>query len=381
MVDSTLEQVGFPVNDTGSIVASHSLDNRTVVGCLAPGYVPVNEQGQVMLNIPAQTPTYELGVLYFDTLADASPTDAGACYWSDEDKTVIINSGVNGVKNAVGQELYAPIGIATETITAGQVCRVSGSSGGYPTYSLADCDTYDYAHNTIGVATSSATVGQLIFVTRFGNVHDLDTSAFAADDVLYLGTSPGQLTNVRPLSKDTLVRVGWVVVSDDTVGTILVDPMHEVNNEGSLIDLQLRTASTAVPTTPTAFIWPTVVADALGTYNNSTGVFTTAFAGMFSLSMMINAVTTGGTNQIYFAPQRWNGSAWEIIDYTTRQSAVRLADKHQIIFVSQNYFPAGTQLRFMIWAAAAGMDVVTETIAVGYDVVASRLLISGIKTV
>ena len=32
MTDNVVEQRGLPVNEQGSIVASHSLDNRTVVG-------------------------------------------------------------------------------------------------------------------------------------------------------------------------------------------------------------------------------------------------------------------------------------------------------------------------------------------------------------
>ena len=60
---------------------------------------------------------------------------------------------------------------------------------------------------------------------------DTDTPGWNAGDALYLSTTPGEMTNVRPLSASEKVqKVGLVTRRHPTVGTILVIGAGRVND-------------------------------------------------------------------------------------------------------------------------------------------------------
>ena len=189
------------------------------------------------------------------------------------------------------------------------------------------------------------------------------------------------MINTKPTPDKTVVRVGFVNLVSATEGEVLVLPMVETNSQGVYVDAQVRTASVDVPTSPTLFVWDTEVADTLGIYNPTTGVFTIPFSGDFNFIFMYNTATVGSAKQLYSAAQLWNGNAWVPLEYSTRQVSVAQGIKAQSTFVSTNPFQAGAQLRFVTWASATGVTINTESPATGYTIPAARILLTGVKTI
>ena len=65
-----------------------------------------------------------------------------------------------------------------------------------------------------GVATVDIPNGEIGTVVWFGKARDLDTSSWSAGDVLYAsGTTPGELTNVRPLFPNYTMQIGLVIIA------------------------------------------------------------------------------------------------------------------------------------------------------------------------
>lgn len=155
----------------------------------------------------------------------------GQMYWDTNDKTLNIQSDIDGVTLNVGSEFFIRVRNNTgSTITNGSIVYVTGSISSNPTVALADASdtnkvgvlgmaTHDIGNNTVGI------------VTTLGLVHDLDTSSFVEGDLLYLSdTTPGGITTTSPLPPSFAIKIGLVTNSHVSMGIIKVAPGIKVNN-------------------------------------------------------------------------------------------------------------------------------------------------------
>lgn len=314
-----------------------------------------------------------------DTTPSDVPSDIGTIYYNVEYRcpTAILP---DGVELNIGQEETVQA-IAGENINNGEVVYISTEdSADHPTVMKASNSIYDQAYRVLGMATHSALTGEHLVVTRTGLVHDVNTSSYTRGQLVYLGDTAGSITTTKPNTDKTTVRVGYVHVVNATTGEILVDTQAEMSSAGAYLDAQVRVASAAIPTSPTAFVWEAEVTDTINMYNQASGEITIPFTGQWAFTFSFNAVSAVATKSLYAAAQTWDGSAWVTSTYSTRQDAVRNGEARQVLFSSQNQFSAGTKLRFVVWGQT-DLTIVTQTITTGYTVPAARLLITGVKTV
>ena len=177
--------------------------------------------------IEVQTALPKIGLDLTNTLAPS----AGQMAWNQDEKTIDV--GINGVTLQLGQELMTMVRNGSgSTITRGTVCMGIGTIGasGRIIVGKADMSNPVNATRVIGVAAEDFANGVDGFVTYFGKVRTVDTSAWAEGDVLYLSNAvPGGLTNVVPTTgvKQTIARV---INSHATVGTLMVRvlPINEL---------------------------------------------------------------------------------------------------------------------------------------------------------
>jgi hypothetical protein len=166
----------------------------------------------------------------FDT-TNVTPPSTGQMAWNQDEKTVDV--GINGVVLQMGQELMTMVRNGSgSTITQGTVCMGIGTVGasGRIVVSKADMSSPANAVRVIGVATENIANGADGFVTYFGKVRTVDTSAWNEGDILYVSNAvPGGLTNVVPTSgvKQTIARV---INKHATTGTLMVRvlPINEL---------------------------------------------------------------------------------------------------------------------------------------------------------
>lgn len=146
--------------------------------------------------------------------------------WNLTDKTMNIDMGGTGVSQQVGLEQYMVVKNTTgSSFSSGQVIGFAGASLGRLTGQKYIADGSQPGLYFIGVATMDVPNGTEGFVTTYGYVRNLNTSAWAVGDILYASpTTAGSMTNVKPTAPNVVIPVAVVLTSDPTNGTIVVRP-------------------------------------------------------------------------------------------------------------------------------------------------------------
>lgn len=149
----------------------------------------------------------------------------GQIHWNDTDKTLEIDTNETDVALQVGQEMYIrAVNDTGAPLADGTPVYISGVQGQRPKVNLADASSAATSRTTIGLATHTIGNNNTGFITTFGLVRGLDTTAWTEGDILYISTTAGQLTNVAPTPPDEIVRIGIVLYSHATQGIIFVQP-------------------------------------------------------------------------------------------------------------------------------------------------------------
>jgi len=163
---------------------------------------------EVDLNITLDNPLYGEGKVFYDK-------EAHALAYYNEQADVTVN---------VGQEVLIQVRNETGiTIPNGAVVYPTGFNNGEVLIGLALSSDKEKCR-LIGMVTHEIEDQTNGYVTKIGVVNDLNTSAYASGDVIYLSpTVPGGVTKVKPLTSNYLTRVGAIKKADVSVGSIVVD--------------------------------------------------------------------------------------------------------------------------------------------------------------
>ena len=112
------------------------------------------------------------------------------------------------------------------TITRGQACRFTGSTGVTPTIGLADADVFDSGRPRAAVGLAIETMANNAYgaIILSGLISDLNTSGFVEGSTVYLSTTAGTLTGTAPSSAGCFVQpCGQVTRSHATTGSLELD--------------------------------------------------------------------------------------------------------------------------------------------------------------
>jgi hypothetical protein len=179
------------------------------------------------------------GYLALDLTPTATPSTQGTMFWSADDETVdvILDSAVT---LKLGQESFYYVKNQTgSTIAKGTIVMANGTVGasGRITIEPFIADGTYPSKYMIGVTSESIINGADGFVTAFGKIRMINTSAFADGDILYASPSGG-FTTTLPTAPNNIVTVAIVIKGGAANGTIFVRPTFGSNineDEGVLI--------------------------------------------------------------------------------------------------------------------------------------------------
>ena len=167
----------------------------------------------------------------FDTAAGAAGA-VGRLTWNDQDGTLDLGVKGGNVTLQVGQEQLIRVVNKTgaSLLEANYQCvKISGAQGQRPKVALAQANNDANSADTIGLVTETIHDNNEGFVTTSGIVRNINTTgslqgeSWNDGDVLYLsGTTPGQLTNVKPSAPTHTVIVGFVIYAHNNQGKIFV---------------------------------------------------------------------------------------------------------------------------------------------------------------
>lgn len=148
----------------------------------------------------------------------------GQIYYDSTDKTITLNTDVEGVSLQIGQENYIRgRNDQGSQLNNSSAVYISGSTGDRPKFKLAKADAEPQS-DMVGIATHNIGINNDGYITTFGLVRDIKTDTLEAGKPVYLSPSvPGGLTKTKPTAPDKIIRVGHCVRAHATQGIILVN--------------------------------------------------------------------------------------------------------------------------------------------------------------
>lgn len=152
------------------------------------------------------------------TLAFVDPTQDNTITFPNNTGTVVINTN-GGIEEAL---IFKARNTSGAQILSGSAVRITGVTGDVPTVDLTDASDPSKMP-CFGLAFNTANDNAEVDVVTFGNMENIDTSAFSAGDIVYVNTGSGEITNVRPnASSNLLQNIGMVIRSHPDSGIVKV---------------------------------------------------------------------------------------------------------------------------------------------------------------
>lgn len=159
----------------------------------------------------------------FDTTTTTAATE-GMLVWNSGEGTLDLGLKGGNVTLNLGQEEVALCYNGTgATLTEGTVVYVVGAQGQRPRIAKASASSESSSSKTFGVVTENIANGAEGFVTTFGIVRGLNTSAYAEGTALWLSTTAGEFTTTMPTQPNHGVFIGYCIRQHATSGQIFVN--------------------------------------------------------------------------------------------------------------------------------------------------------------
>ena len=184
-----------------------------------------NPHGLTLSDINAMSTTgsnSNIDKLIFNKDTVVVPSSEGEIGWNATDKTLNIVTGEGPILQ-IGQEQYVRVlNISGAKLFNGQTVYIDTASSERPTVKLANSKSALMARKTIGVLTMDIENNATGFVTTFGAVRGINTSAYTLGDTVYVGQTDGTLTKTEPTGDLWIVNVGVITRVHSTDGIIFV---------------------------------------------------------------------------------------------------------------------------------------------------------------
>jgi hypothetical protein len=167
------------------------------------------------------TLTGTLDVLPFTT-TNGGPTALGEMAWDVAEETISLQLK-SGVILQLGEEtLYHVENVTGSTIANGTPVSYAGTVGASGKIRVKPWNgSTDQPRAFMGIATADIVHEGTGYVTHFGKVRGINTSAFSAGAILYANPSGTGLTSTEPTANDYVIAA-VVINSHATTGTLLV---------------------------------------------------------------------------------------------------------------------------------------------------------------
>jgi hypothetical protein len=161
------------------------------------------------------TQSYVSSLDYIDFATNPPTPDhnEGRLHWSQDNKTLEIDTEINGFMIDVGHvNVLRGKNDNSYTLTAGTVVYIDGNSGQFATFGTASWEDDPNSAYTIGLIAQNISPSNSGYAIIQGEITGINTNAFTPGTLLYLSSS-GKYTDQKPIAPLHAVRLGQVVVS------------------------------------------------------------------------------------------------------------------------------------------------------------------------
>lgn len=261
-----------------------------------------------------------LDYFQFDT-ASTPASAVGRLIWDDGEGTVSLGLKGGNVNLQLGQEQIALCYNGTgSTITNGSVVYITGAQGQRPSIALADADTEATSSKVFGIATENILNESEGFVATFGIVNGINTSSFTAGQALWLSSTAGQLTNVKPVAPVHSVFIGYCLHVNSSSGRIFVNPQNGYELD-ELHDVLISSPSNGQALTyeSSTGLWKNTSVDSLPSQTGNSGKYLTTDGTIASWGTISGAVYSADAPTSPTVGQLWIESDVDISAYSIYQ--------------------------------------------------------------
>lgn len=168
------------------------------------------------------TPDY----IQFDTTYNSTNTE-GMLGWDSTNGALRLGLLGGGVGVDLGEQLVTySINKDTVTINRGDVVYLSGAQGDRPAVQLASNTGDITSATTFGICMQTIDPNGLGYIMNKGAVGNLNLGTYTTGDILYLGSTPGTFTNVKPVAPAHGVFIGVVLRANAGNGQVYTSPQN-----------------------------------------------------------------------------------------------------------------------------------------------------------
>ena len=237
--DCSLVSKEYVDASTGAIAADNGLTKEgstIILGGALTGNTTIS--GVSGLTISAPFVGSDVQSFTFNNAPTVTETE-GMLYYSGHSLNFV--SEIAGVKGRLGEDLV--IRATNETGVAmnkGDVVYISGAQGGVPKVVLASASDFTGARS-VGILMNNIVDSAEGYIMIAGNVNGIPTNTFSIGDAIWVSTTAGDYTNVRPTYPDSSTLLGIVIIVGASDGAILV----RTNNIPDHVDIATFTGYTA----------------------------------------------------------------------------------------------------------------------------------------
>jgi hypothetical protein len=191
-------------------------------------------------NVIDVSTTLKIDYLDFTPLEGDPSIIEGRLFYEEENEALTFFTD-DGVEIRLSREIYLKVFNNTGfTIPKGKAVILTGDTSTFPNIELAQADQFFLPGSTLAVTKHDVSNGVFGFVSSYGVINDIDTSAFSTGETLYLSeTIPGGLVSV-PETINKTVLIAKVLFSD-LHGRLLVDCITRPNSNFIEWDNNLNT--------------------------------------------------------------------------------------------------------------------------------------------
>lgn len=257
-----------------------------------------------------------LDYFQFDT-ASTPASAVGRMIWDNGEGTVSLGLKGGNLNLEVGQENIALCYNGTGSqINKGSVVYIVGAQGQRPSIALADADTEATSSKTFGIVAENIANGAEGFVATFGIVPGLNTSGFTAGQALWLSSTPGQLTNVKPTQPIHSVFIGYCLHVNSSSGRIFVNPQngYELDELHNVL-ISSPSNGQALVYDSTTQLWKNTSVDSLPSQTGNSGKYLTTDGTIASWGTISGAVYSADAPSSPTVGQLWIESDVDVTTY------------------------------------------------------------------
>jgi hypothetical protein len=288
---------------------------------------------------------------YFQFDTASTPTSAvGRLTWDDGEGTVSLGLKGGNLNLEVGQENIVLCYNGTESqINKGSAVYISGAQGQRPSIALADADTEATSSKTFGIVAENIASGAEGFVSSFGVIPGLNTSSFTAGQALWLSSTAGQLTNVKPTQPAHSVFIGYCLSVNSSSGRIFVNPQngYELDELHNVL-ISSPSNGQALTYESSTGLWKNTSVDSLPDQTSNNGKYLTTNGSVASWSDISGAVYSEDAPASPTVGQLWIESDVDINAYSMYQRWSRTLTGSETVFTGLEgtqtlSYPAGLE--------------------------------------